>query len=74
MAKDDQKAIEANNFHVRLKPGMARWLRRRVDEDAPSVPEVIRTIITKEQILEKDRARRQIETRRRTRARKARRP
>lgn len=67
MAKDDQKAIEANNFHVRLKPGMARWLRGKVNEDATCVPEVIRAIITKEQILEKDR-------KRRTRSRRARRP
>jgi hypothetical protein len=52
MAKDNEKATqlnnEANNFHVRLKPGAARWLRNRTTEDEPTVPAVIRKIVDKE--------------------------
>lgn len=61
MAKTEQKAIEANNFHVRLKPGTARWLRTRTTEDEPTVPAVIRKLLDKErerQILRRSRRRR----------------
>lgn len=58
MANNDQNATGPNNFYVRLKPRVARWLRNQVSEDATSVPAVIRDVLDKEYILEKARHRR----------------
>lgn len=54
--KTEKKIRKANKFHVRVKPGTAEWLWNQVNEDAPSVPAVIREIVEDKKRAEKNTA------------------
>ena len=56
MKKKAAKEAKATNFHVRVKPGTAEWLRGQITTDAPSVPAVIKEIIEAQRRAERAQA------------------
>ena len=48
-AKKNGSAEPRDNYHVKFRPGQARWLREQVNEDEPYVPTVVKNIIDEAQ-------------------------